>query len=354
MARVVRADVFDPREVSVFHCINRCVRKCFLCGRDAATGRDYEHRKTWLEDRLRFLAGCFGIDVLGFSVMDNHFHVILRNRPDVVETWSDEEAARRWYRLCPVRKTASGEPEEPTAAELSAIVSDLDRLAEIRLRLSHISWFMRFAAESVARRANREDGCPGRFWQGRFKAVKLCDEAAILACSVYVDLNPIRAGLCRTPEASEHTSARLRIEEAGTRRAHPAAAPPRRTQDEWLAPLPLDERPQPGPAPSTLATRASDKGFLPLPLADYLELLDWTGRQAVSGKRGSIPARLAPILSRLAIPTESWVDLSLGFGKLFHRVAGCPAAVHSESHRAHRRFRAPGARLLAPPCLRRE
>ncbi len=108
MARVARADVFDPLEISVFHCINRCVRRCFLCGRDPLTGQDYEHRKAWIEGRLRRAAGCFGIDVLGFAVMANHFHVILRNRPDVIAAWSDEEVARRWWRLCPGRKTADG------------------------------------------------------------------------------------------------------------------------------------------------------------------------------------------------------------------------------------------------------
>ena len=58
MARVARAEVFNPREVSVFHCINRCVRRCFLCGQDAVSGKNYDYRKVWLEERLAFLAGC--------------------------------------------------------------------------------------------------------------------------------------------------------------------------------------------------------------------------------------------------------------------------------------------------------
>ncbi len=199
-------------EVSVFHCINRCVRRCFLCGHDPVSGRNYEHRKRWLELRLRFLAGCFGIDLLGFAILDNHFHVILRNRPDVVATWTDAEVARRWLRLCPVRKTPEGEPEEPSDAEIAAITGLPERLAEIRLRLSDISWLMRMATEPLARRANQEDEVTGRFWEGRFKSVKLCDEAAILACGVYVDLNVIRAGLAKTPEESDFTSAQRRIE----------------------------------------------------------------------------------------------------------------------------------------------
>lgn len=121
MARVARKDLFDPAEVSVVHCINRCVRRCFLCGDDPLTGKNYEHRKRWLEERLEFLAGLFGIDVLGFSILSNHFHLVLRNRPDVVEEWSDTEVARRWLRLCPVRKSRTGEPGEPTAAVLDEV-----------------------------------------------------------------------------------------------------------------------------------------------------------------------------------------------------------------------------------------
>ena len=89
MARLARADVFDPHKVSVFHCIQRCVRRCFLCGDDPYSGRNFDHRKAWLEERLRYLARWFGIDVREFAILCNHFQVILRNRPDVVATWSD-------------------------------------------------------------------------------------------------------------------------------------------------------------------------------------------------------------------------------------------------------------------------
>ena len=162
MARSTRSEQFDPHEVSVFHCINRCVRRCFLCGTDPLTGSNYEHRKDWIEERLEFLAGFFGIDVLGFSVLDTHFHVVLRNRPDVVKTWSDREVARRWLMLCPLRRQSDGSPETPTQEELDALVGDLDRLQELRTRLSHISWFMRMVSENIARRSNvniRQPSC---------------------------------------------------------------------------------------------------------------------------------------------------------------------------------------------------
>jgi REP element-mobilizing transposase RayT len=96
MARVNRREVLAEGEIQVVHCVNRCVRRGFLCGTDDLTGQNYEHRRQWIRNRIEFLAGIFGIDVLGFSVMSNHLHVVLRSRPDVVTEWSDEDVARRW------------------------------------------------------------------------------------------------------------------------------------------------------------------------------------------------------------------------------------------------------------------
>ncbi|MEQ8790972.1 MAG: hypothetical protein RIC55_32210, partial [Pirellulaceae bacterium] len=313
------------------------------------SGRSFEHRKRWLEERLRFLAGCFGIDLLGFAILSNHFHLILRNRPDVVATWDDAEVARRWLMLCPVRKTPAGEPEEPTDAEIAAITGVPERLKEIRRRLCDISWLMRMATEPLARRANREDGVSGRFWEGRFKSVKLCDEAAILACGVYVDLNPIRAGLADTPEDSDFTSAQRRIEARAQQceqHATAASAEPA-SPDDWLAPLPLAESAaDPGPAPSASPARCSDRGFLPMSVDDYLQLLDWTGRRLVHGKHGAIPPDLAPILDRLQIAEKDWLELAGGFGRLFQRVAGRAASIARLRTPAGRTFRPGHARLL--------
>ena len=336
MARTSRRDLIDESVMGVYHCVNRCVRRAFLCGKDPATGQDFEHRKEFIQRRLEFLAGEFGIDVLGFSVMSNHVHVVLRNRPDVVSAWSDDEVALRWWRLFPQRRDANGLPADPEPHEL-ALLQSKAILKTIRTRLSSLSWFMRCLCEGVARLANREDQCTGRFWEGRFKCQALLDEAAILACSAYVDLNPVRAGVAATPETSKHTSAYERIaamqgKPAEAEPAKPAAGKAKastargsHSRDAWLSPVELaSETGKSQGAKPAPQRRASHLGFLPITLAEYLRLLDWTGRQIRRDKQGAIPADLAPILERLHVVGEGWVEHVKHFGRSFRRVVGRP------------------------------
>jgi REP element-mobilizing transposase RayT len=342
MARTPRSEVFDEDTVGCYHCINRCVRRAFLCGHDPLTGKSFNHRKAWIRERLQQLAAIFGIDILDYAVMANHFHVVLRNRPDLVQNWSDEEVARRWWNLFPQRKDDKQRPAKPEAHELRMLMADRKQLKEYRRRLSHISWFMRCLAEQIARRSNREDETTGRFWSGRFKAIRLLDESALLACSVYVDLNPIRAGVAKTPETSRYTSAYDRI---CSRKAQPSQKKSRGSKrrqrngvraDAWLTPIRLDERnTDPDGQPRR---RASNKGFLPLALEDYLRLLDWTGRQVRRERQGSIPGHLAPILQRLKIVPESWAEMVTHFGRWFGTAAGSPESLTHEAQRRGRRW----------------
>ena len=161
----------------------------------------------------------FAIDCLTYTVLSNHLHVVLRTRPDLVTEWSDDEVAQRWLRLFPPRREKDGTPAEPEEHEIGMITRDAERLAEVRRRLSDISWWMRCTAENIARRSNKEDRCTGRFWEGRYKAQLILDEASLLACAVYVDLNPIRAAIAKTPETSKYTGAHDRIEDLKQRKS---------------------------------------------------------------------------------------------------------------------------------------
>ncbi len=177
MPRPPRAETFDPAEVAIVHCVQRCVRRAFLAGVDAATGKNYEFRREWIRRRLELLAIVFGIDVLTYAILSNHLHVVTRTRPDVVASWSDREVAIRWLRVFPGRRLDE-QLAEPTSNDVDTLVNEKERLALIRSRLSDLSWFMRALSEPIARMANRFDECTGRFWEGRFKAQRIMDEAA--------------------------------------------------------------------------------------------------------------------------------------------------------------------------------
>ncbi|MFK7818971.1 MAG: transposase [Planctomycetaceae bacterium] len=377
MARTARVEVFAADEVAIVHVMNRTVRRCFLLGDDPVTGENYDHRKQWIDEQLIHQAKHFGIDLLCQAILSNHFHLVLRSRPDVVAEWSDEEVARRWLMLCPVRRDEKRRPLPPSEPELNSIVNDKDRLASIRSRLSDISWWMRLLSQNIAQRANKDDGEVGKFWQARYRGVRLIDETAILACAAYVDLNPIRAAIAETIEGSDYTSGQKRAAELARRRGNAESGqrqggeeqsgrglapcrsngvsgkgpcgganagsggqcPPcedsggrsaQRTllSARHLAPVELRERTKdPGPDLNKRGTRCSNKGFLPMSTADYLTLLDWTARRIRPGKRGSTPKELAPIFRRLGISEKTWIEMIQNFGRLFSVVAGLPKRV---------------------------
>ena len=298
-----------------YHCCSRVVRRAFLCGDDSYSGKNYDHRRGWVESLLFELEAVFAIDVAAFAVMSNHLHVVLRVDIETVNRWTDREVLEQWHKLFKgdelTHKFVKGELVE--AYEVSRLKHSI---ALYRSRLCDISWFMRCLNEPIARQANQEDNCTGRFWEGRFKSQALLDEAAVLACMAYVDLNPIRAQLADTPEQSDHTSIQLRI------RAALKGEQPRN-----LLPFignECDNQPH----------------GIAFSLMDYLELVDDTGRIIRNDKRGYISESSAKILNRLNIPHDNWLKLTTEFGKLFHGPVGTLQELtdyceHLEKRRRH-------------------
>jgi len=171
------------------------------------TQRSYDHRRKWIEQRILRLANSFAVDVYAFAVMSNHYHIVVRTSPARSKRWSAEEVAERWI-------TRSSKPDRRLLrAKIKALVADPLRIERLRARLASLSWYMRFVNEPVARLANEEDDCRGRFWEGRFKSIALLDHSALLNCMIYVDLNPSRSGETKILPAP-HTSARLRLHNA--------------------------------------------------------------------------------------------------------------------------------------------
>ncbi len=189
-----RAHIAPPGTAGTFHCVQRCVRRAFLCGIDRDTGRSFEHRKAWVEARIHLIAECFAVSIHAYAVMSNHLHLVLGIDPGQAAAWSDDEVAARWVSLFPPRKDAGDTIEH----KRQRILDDPVRLDLIRQRLGSLSWVMRCLAEPIARQANGEDDCTGRFWEGRYKCQALCDERSVLACH----------GVCRSqPDSSRNRRA---------------------------------------------------------------------------------------------------------------------------------------------------
>lgn len=292
---IARKEIVNEGSIGIYHCISRCVRQAFLCGKDAYSGKSYEHRKEFIKNRLKQMAEGFAVDVFAYAVMSNHLHVVLRNRPDVAEDWTDEEVAYQWLKVIPAGIRSDSQIE--LKYQISRLALDKERISELRRRLSSISWFMRCLNECVARQANREDKCKGRFWEGRFSCQALLDESAVLTCMAYVDLNPIRAGIARTPESSQFTSVFERI----TSR--------RLGKNSWLTPF-IDE------------AGKTQSPVLDMRLDEYINLVDWTGRHIRDDGKSGMPAHLSPIMTRLSIDEDSWTETVQGYGNLFHRSVG--------------------------------
>jgi len=295
-----------------YHCISRCVRRAFLCGKDDTTGKCYEHRRAWVEQRLLQLSQVFAIDVCAYAVMHNHTHVVLFVDTEQAATWSCEEVIKRWHQLYAgtllTQQFVRGEPL------ITSVREQVEATAAIyRQRLQDISWFMRALNEPIARQANLEDNCTGRFWEGRFKSQALLDETALAACMAYVDLNPVRAAIAKIPEQSAFTSIQLRIKAALNHEQPKALAS--------FVGNPKQNMP---------------KG-LPFALADYLQLVELTGRCIRDDKRGFIDHNLPNILIRLGISTDNWLVLTQQFEGLFPSTVGNAKSIEYYCQQHHKR-----------------
>ncbi|NNC98417.1 MAG: transposase [Gammaproteobacteria bacterium] len=296
---IARRQLIDAETTPYYHVMSRCVRRAFLCGIDKLTGRDFSHRRQWVEDKLNELIPIFAIDLAAYAIMSNHYHLVLRVDSDLARSWSMDEVFEQYSNLhaCStvVERYLNG--AVLTTAELF-LVQEYEN--EYRERLSSISWFMKVLNQHIAVKANREDNCTGKFWESRFKSQALLDEAALLTCMAYVDLNPIRAGMADRPEQSDFTSIQTRLDR--NKRV------PANSMKLLLGFI-------------KLKAEYGDK-HIPLAESAYIELVDWTGRCLRDGNKGSIPPHLAPILERINLTEQDWLRHTRYFEARFKRVAG--------------------------------
>lgn len=289
---ISRSSQIDLSSTSYYHCMARCVRRSFLCGFDVETGRDYSHRKSWIVSRIKYLANIFAIKICAYAVMSNHYHLVLYVDSAAINHWNEDEVHVRWSQI--YRQDAQ------LLSTYSAKEAE-HKLALWRQRLGDISWFMRCLNEPIARHANKEDAKKGRFWEGRFKSQALLDEGAVLSAMVYVDLNPVRAKIAQTPETSDFTSIQERIKKLSTELEN--------NKIDNLLEKHCNQTKQPVDLMAFSNGEKSNKAKIDFHLSDYLELIDTTSRIIREGKRGVVPEKIAPILTRLTLNPQTWLNM---------------------------------------------
>ncbi len=331
--------------------MSRCVRRAFLCGEDNLTGKNYQHRKQWVVDKLGQLAGVFAIDVCAYAIMSNHSHLVLKINKAKAESWSIDEIIKRWTQLF-----SAGVLIQCYQAGLCYSEGEINKVYELcdiwRKRLMDISWFMRCLNESIARQANAEDKCTGRFWEGRFKSQALLDEQALLACMVYVDLNPVRAGISQTLEDSDFTSISQRIQAYSNQSVKTNNPEKQEKQSQILkTDNALTEQTSSTIQLADFIGSSQSSCGIAYSLSDYIQLADWTGRAVLDNsphpgglsleqssihldrgyslakrqftlKKGYIAQTEPKIIHKLGIDPDIWIETVNSFTEHFYTFIG--------------------------------
>ena len=286
-----RRQLVDATQAQFFHLINRCVRRSWLCGYDSYSKKEFDHRKAWLKTRILELGDIFATGIYAFAVMSNHVHVVLHMHPATANAWTALEVAARWIRLFPASTP------KLCAQKVAAVVENAEQIAVYRIRLADVSWLMKSLSEPIARRANSEDKVTGRFWEGRFKSQLLLSEKSILAAMTYVDLNPVRADIAKGVSTSDNTSVKIRHDQICKNEACASQA---------LAPL----------------AGVKSANMPAMTEAEYIDLVDFTGREWHPGKRGVIKADEPPALRKLGLDKNHWTMKVKGVGSHYWRIVG--------------------------------
>jgi len=313
-----RHSQIDLTATSFYHVINRCVRRSYLCGDDGVSGKNFDHRRQWLVDRFTTLSDVFSINIAAYAVMSNHYHLVLQVDKVTADAWSMDEVIERWYRLFNGHLLVDRYLSENEISQ--AHFDAVEKLVELwRARLYDISWYMKCLNEHIARQANKEDKCTGRFWEGRFKSQALLDDIALLSCMAYVDLNPIRAGIAPNLSESNFTSIQKRIAQYKSHQKH---------QINNNSDISVPEQPNTLlPFADTDNTKA-----IPFDFSDYFQLVDWSGRHVAPNKSSYINCDEPKILTTLGINEDDFITAVKHFRRQYGSFAGTNEHLRNFAH----------------------
>jgi len=172
MARIARLKV--KGEPAVYHVISRTTLEGFVLG-------DVE--KDHLLGLMKRLSEFYFAEILGFCVMGNHFHLLVRMHPE--SGYSDEEIRERYDRRYGEEKAAS--------------LGDR-QMRELGKKMADLSEYVKEIKQDFSRYYNKLHRKKGYFWSERFKSVIVENGETLINCLAYIELNPVRAGLVKRPE----------------------------------------------------------------------------------------------------------------------------------------------------------
>lgn len=299
---IARKNLINLNKTKYYHCSSRIVRRSFLCGYDSKTCKNYDYRRDWIINRIRLLSRHFAIEVCAYAIMANHYHLVLKVNLSEGIRMTQDEVIKRWTAIHPSKE------ELKHIYDSKGNIKDSPQVKKIirtwKRRLLSISWYMSALNYNIARRANKEDGCKGHFWEGRFSSQPLVGEASLLNCMAYVDLNPIRAGIASNLMECYYTSVRERIQAfiAAKNKVMNVVKVKgvKKLQNQLANSINYQ--------PANLSAFYANASFSAL---DYLKLVDLKGRQARVDKKGYIRNDNEPIVYKLGVSNSIWDKLQL-------------------------------------------
>lgn len=285
-------------ETSYYHCSSQCVSNAYLCGNDPASIKNYDHRRKWMTDKLAQLSRMFAIKVCSYAILHNRYSLVVCVNQNVAKSLSDQDVVARWSICFKVPQVVKSVLEGKSINNEDYIKAHC-LIDTWRHRLSDLSWFMRLLNECIARRANSEDGCKGKFWKGRYKSQALLDDAALIACMSYIDMLPE----CSRQESMGDTQgvSSLSYHTCGIKK--PERSEPLKLQ---LAPF----------------KRNNESFSLPCTYHEYKNLIIWTKQALITKRKWYVPGQCRTFLNNIGINANIWLDFVSHYHRFFNQAVG--------------------------------